>query len=268
MAMVDLVVDTRYEGDVRIGGDGTRRVAVCALLGLCGAALYVSAPVELVIGDLDRSVSFVSELSARDQPHHVLFQSFDVVAGVFFVALGVGLGRVGWWGRGRAGAGWRWGCRSVVGFGLATVTAACLPLDCAASASRTCELREGSGQVSAVHQAHSAASALSTLAVIAGLVLLGWSSRSRPGWRPATWAAALALPVISVLSAVLALLGLGWGLGDSETTGGHLRAVLGIAQRTEILVVSGWIGVLSACLLRAAATGPWPAAAARAPAGT
>jgi len=252
VAIVDTVVTARPKGNRRIGRMRGWGVPVGAILGMFSAALYVYVLIEIVIGDVDRNVSFVSELSARDQPHHLLFQAFDATAGALIAVLGVGLGLVRRPVGRRAGAGWRWGCRCVVGFGLATVAVACLPLDCAASASLACRLKERSGRVSLVHHAHSVASVLSTVAVIAGVALLGWSSRGRPGWRPVAWVSAAALPVVSLLSATLALLGLGWGLEDSETAGGHLRTVLGIGQRVELLVVAGWIGVLSACLLCAA----------------
>jgi hypothetical protein len=252
VAIVDVVISARRRATCGSGRIRAWSVQACAILGMFSAALYVYVLVEIVIGDVDRSVSFVSELSARDQPHHLLFQAFDATAGALIAVLGVGLGLIQCPGGRRAGAGWRWGCRCMVGFGLATGAVACLPLDCAASASRACGLKEQSGRVSLVHQAHSVASVLSTVAVIASLAVLGWSSRARPGWRPVAWAAAAALPVVSVLSATLALLGLGWGLEGSETAGGHVRAVLGIGQRVELLVVAGWICVLSACLFRAA----------------
>lgn len=252
VAIVDTVFSARCTGNMRIGRMRAWSVPASALLGMFSAALYVYVLIEIVVGDVDRNVSFVSELSARDQPHHLLFQAFDATAGALIAVLGVGLGLVRRPVGQRAGAGWRWGCCCVVGFGLATGAVACLPLDCAASASLACGLKEQSGRVSLVHHAHSVASVLSTVAAIASVALLGWSSRGRPGWRPVAWAAAAAFPVVSVLSATLALLGLGWGLEDSETAGGHLRAVLGIGQRVELLVVAGWIGVLSACLLRAA----------------
>jgi len=252
VTIVEVVISARRRGDERISRIRAWSVPASAILGMSGAALYVYLLVEIVIGDVDRNVSFVSELSARDQPHHLLFQAFDATAGALIAVLGVGLGLLRCPGGRRAGAGWRWGCRCVVGFGLATVAVACLPLDCAASASLACGLKEQSGRVSLVHHAHSVASALSTVGVIASVALLGWSSKGRPGWRPMAWVSAAAFPVVSVLSAALALLGLGWGLEDSESAGGHLRTVLGVGQRVELLVVAGWIGVLSACLLHAA----------------
>ena len=63
-------------------------VPVGAILGMFSAALYVYVLIEIVIGDVDRNVSFVSELSARDQPHHLLFQAFDATAGALIAVLG------------------------------------------------------------------------------------------------------------------------------------------------------------------------------------
>ena len=206
---------------------------------------------------LDRNLSFVSELSSRDQPHHLLFQAFDLAAGLLIAALGLGLLRGLPTGPGWA---WGWGSGSVVAFGLATTAVGLLPLDCAASASRACALNEQSGRVSLVHHAHTAASVLTTVAVIASMGLLGWAARECPGWRPLTWYAATALPLVCVLSALLAVLGLGWRREGSTTTAAHLRAVLGVGQRLELLAVAGWITVLAVCLLRSGRvpSGPGP----------
>ena len=73
-----------------------------AVLGLIGAGCH-----------LDRNLSFVSELSSRDQPHHLLFQAFDLAAGLLIAALGLGLHRGLPAGPGRA---WGWGSGSVVAF--------------------------------------------------------------------------------------------------------------------------------------------------------
>jgi hypothetical protein len=235
---------SRRLASVRAGGD-----RACAVLGLIGAALYLYLLTEVAIGDVDRHVSFVSELSARDQPHHLLFQAFDVSAGAFIVALGLGLSRGTPTGRVRTP-----GSLCVLGFGLATASVGLLPLDCAPSASRACSLNEQFGRVSLVHHLHTVASVLSTMTVIASLALLGWASRARPGWRPVAWFAAVALPVVSVLSTTLAVLGLGWGLDESTTAAAHVRALLGVGQRVELLIVAGWITVLSFCLLKAGQT--------------
>jgi len=251
------VIGGRWTAGPHAGTAPARGVRCGAVLGLIGAACYVYLLVEVAIGDLDRTLSFVSELSARDQPHHLLFQAFDLAAGLLIAALGLGLHRGLPAGPGRA---WGWGAGSVVAFGLATAAVGLLPLDCAASARRACALNEQSGRVSLVHHAHTAASVLTTLAVIASMGLLGWAARECPGWRPLTWYAATALPLVCVLSALLAVLGLGWRREGSTTTAAHLRAVLGVGQRLELLAVAGWITVLAVCLLRSGRvpSGPGP----------
>ena len=89
--------------------------------------------------------------------------------------------------------------------------------------------------------------------------LLGWASRERPGWRPLTWYAATALPLVCVLSTLLCRPGPGMGPGGVHDHGAHLGAVLEVGQRLEPLAIAGWITVLSACLQRSGRVPPSPA---------
>jgi len=222
----------------------SRTGRLIGLLGLVAAALYEYLFLEFPLGRLDQRASFVSELSARDQPWHRLFESFDKTSGVLIVVLAYGL-----WLAVPAGRAVTAGCWSLAGFGLSTLGVGLLPMDCAISASRTCELNDELGRVSWMHQGHTVVSVTASISSIAALLLLGRALRTRSGWAVAARGSVVVLPVVVLMDGVLAVLGLGWGRGETGTFAGGLYSFLGTFERIEILALTLWLAALAANLV-------------------
>jgi hypothetical protein len=221
---------------------------VCAVLGVAGAVLYVSFLVQGPFGVLDATSSFVSELSARDQPWHMLFQLTDISSGALIAALGLGVRRAA-----PPGLLLRPGTAALVLFGFATTAVGLLPLDCAPTANRSCQFAEALGRVSVLHHGHTVASVVGSVAVIVSLGLLGRHLRREPGWRIAGWVGLVSLPVVTMLCgllAVLAVLGVDLGPGAQPLRPvALLLPYLGVYERVELTLCAVWIAVLSVSML-------------------
>jgi len=75
----------------------------------------------------------VSELSALDQPHQLLFRSLDVVAGILFVALAAVLARTT-----PRRRGYKWLVYGTAALGIANVLDAFQPLACSETLNKSC----------------------------------------------------------------------------------------------------------------------------------
>jgi hypothetical protein len=216
-------------------------VRFAAALGLVAALLYAPLTSELRLATLPHRVSFVSELSAGDQPSHAFFQATDIVSGALIVVLAYGLflrlaprRRVlnGVW--------------PLAAFGMSTCGVGVLPLDCAPSADAACRRAEIAGSVSAIHQAHTVISVIGSVAVVVSMVTGGRLLRREPGLALAGWSGLAAAPVVGTLLAILAYLGV-------ERHPAHkLAANLGVIQRAELMIVAAWLALLSVELWSAA----------------
>ncbi|NVI90376.1 DUF998 domain-containing protein [Actinomadura sp. BRA 177] len=193
------------------------RVVVLAAV---AAITYATFLLENVLSPkLDFFNGYVSELSASDQPYHLVYSAGDFVTGVLSILVAIGtlrkLTR-----KPLATAGW-----AFLGlFGVCAIGDASFPLDCAPSLETWCALRERSEHVSFSHEFHSFTSSAVIVCGVAALLFLSLAAR-RYGWWPALarwgWLLALAESV-SALSTLVAM---------------YLGQWLGVVQRVQISIL-------------------------------
>ncbi|MBC6460539.1 DUF998 domain-containing protein [Actinomadura sp. HBU206391] len=184
------------------------------------AITYASFVLESLLSpDPDVVNGYVSELSAVDQPDHLVYDIGDFITGALVIIAAatalVTLRRRPW-----AEAGWAF----LLMFGVATIGDASFPLDCATSEDTACALRERAGKVSFSHQFHSVTSATAITCATVALFALSIAAR-RYGWWPslARWGPPLA--VANVLAAIVV------------TTLMVVGVWFGIAQRLQIIIL-------------------------------
>ncbi|WP_307802063.1 DUF998 domain-containing protein [Actinomadura violacea] len=190
------------------------------VLAFLAALFYASFFLENWLSpDLDVVNGYVSELSAIDQPFHLVYSGGDLVTGVLSIIVALGalrkLSR-----RPLAVAGWAF----LALFGGWAIGDASFPLDCAPNLETWCALRERSGHVSFSHEFHSVTSTVVITCGVIALFLLSLAAR-RYGWWPLLarwgWVVAAAESVFA-LSTLLAM---------------YLGRWLGIIQRVQISVL-------------------------------
>ncbi|MFC4910818.1 DUF998 domain-containing protein [Actinomadura gamaensis] len=215
---------TRPEGAAALGGVAAVRPGVAPLFAAVIAAVagvsYATFMLEHLLSPaLDVVNGYVSELSARDQPYHLVYSGGDLVTGVLsIIVAGTALAtlRRRFW----STLGW-----SFLGlFGLCAMGDALFPLDCAPSLETWCALRERADQVSFSHSFHSVTSSAVIACGVAALLTLSIAAR-RYGWWPALARFGWLLAVVETafaLATVVAMLVGEW---------------LGILQRIQISIL-------------------------------
>ncbi|WP_285758716.1 DUF998 domain-containing protein [Nocardiopsis ansamitocini] len=181
---------------------------------------------------LSPTLSFVSELSAADQPYAGLFSAADRAAGVLAAlaaVCGVLTGERGCWHL----VAWL----GLAGFGLATTADSFLPMDCAVSADAVCASAETAGALSAVHTWHAVSSSLAGTMALVGAA--GMAIALRPSGGPRFLVAAAVFGVQAVAMIVVLLL---LAVGAGQPVEGF-----GVAQRVQIVGVAAWL-VCVVCL--------------------
>ncbi|MEU5987789.1 DUF998 domain-containing protein [Spirillospora sp. NPDC047418] len=193
------------------------RVVVLAVI---AAITYATFLLENVLSPkLDFFNGYVSELSASDQPFHLVYSGGDFITGVLSIMVAAGtLRRLTR--KPLATAGW-----AFLGlFGVCAIGDASFPLDCAPSLETWCALRERSEHVSFSHEFHSVTSSAVIVCGVGALLFLSLAAR-RYGWWPALarwgWLLALAESV-SALSTLVAM---------------YLGQWLGVVQRVQISIL-------------------------------
>jgi hypothetical protein len=189
-------------------------------LTVIAAVTYATFLLEnLLSPKLDFFNGYVSELSAVDQPFHLVYSAGDFVTGMLSIMVAAGtLRRLTR--KPLAAAGW-----TFLGlFGVCAIGDASFPLDCAPSLETWCALRERSEHVSFSHEFHSVTSSSVIVCGVAALLLLSLAAR-RYGWWPALarwgWLLALAETVLALGTLVAMYLGQ-W---------------LGVIQRAQISIL-------------------------------
>ncbi|MFF0742656.1 DUF998 domain-containing protein [Streptomyces sp. NPDC004111] len=211
---------------------------LAVLLGL-GAAAYTAWVVEVVLWTgLDPIRTYVSELAAADQPLGGLFRATDLAAGALLF-----LGAL--WALARTPrrpwlvAGWA----GLALFGGATVADSRLPLSCAPTVDPECAARETAGLVPATHTAHAWSSSLAMLGALTGIVALTVAARRYRQWAP--------LARLGPALVVLELAATAWTLASvAAFQAGRGTWLLGLGQRSQVLLVAIWLAVLARSVWR------------------
>ncbi|GLW63829.1 hypothetical protein Arub01_20730 [Actinomadura rubrobrunea] len=206
-----------------------------ALAGLAAVAYSTFLLEHLLSPDIDVVNSYVSELSAVDQPYHAVYSGGDFVTGVLTIAVAL----VALRGTPRAGPGLRWavtGWILLALFGLCAVGDAVFPLDCAPSLESGCALRERSGNVSFSHEFHAVTSSLVIAFGVAALAALAVAARRHGRWPAlARWGLPLAAVETALALATMAAMVEGRWLGIIQR-GQIAVLVLGLLTVTWALV--------------------------------
>lgn len=217
-----------------------RRVAAVTIAG--GGALYAAWFLQWIVPtDLSAVSSYISELSAADQPHHWVFRSSDLIAGIMLIvgsiAALISTQRNRW-----AVAGWV----SLLLFGASTISDSQSPMRCAETASAGCA-RLGAldelGFRDNLHTFTSAGEDLFFLLTMVCLMVVAW----RIGAPSKLRHLATTIAILIVISWV-------WTTASAAKFElRHINDVLGIAQRTEVTLMGVWLVLVSIALLRARA---------------
>jgi hypothetical protein len=200
---------------------------LAALAGLTYAFWVLQFPLN---PELDPVNGYVSELSASDQPYHLLFSAGDFVSGLLTIVVVAAVLRAVR-PRGYALTGWV----ALVLFGAFSIADSLFAMDCAPNSDTGCALRERAGKVSFAHQFHSVTSVAVVTAGILSLVALTIAARRDRRWPViARWSWLLLLAETVTATATLPLM--------------YFGAFLGVVERVQVAIVSVWLFVIAAQL--------------------
>ena len=121
---------------------------------------------------------YLSELSASDQPHGLVFRVGDLITAIIVLAMGI---RALWlWRRRnaladqghrpRSGRWWAVASAALLIFGAATFFDAFLAMDCSPTLSASCKVLEETGKLSAAHYAHTFTSVGAQAGIVASMI--------------------------------------------------------------------------------------------------
>lgn len=185
--------------------------------------------------------SFISELSATDQPHHLVFRVADVVGGVLLVAAGA----LAWLSSRRWPATWV----PLIILGLCITVEAALPLDTTFTFAAMLPKTGTSVWWNRVTEPHGVVSFLETLSFlvlfVTGTRALRRSSAPRR-WRRLLTAVGSAAVLLGVIDAALTA---------SLLVGGQVEA-LGLTQRLGVTLTAAWLAAAPTLLLLGSSRGP------------
>ncbi|MBK7722008.1 MAG: DUF998 domain-containing protein [Austwickia sp.] len=201
----------------------------------CGGLLYATwvAVSLLVPVGLDPVTSYVSELSATDQPASALLRVSDALSGVL---VGIGAAAIL---SGRTSHPERAGWLALAVFGAATIADAAAPLSCAATADLRCAAAEAAGAVPLTHVIHAGTSAVAGAALALAVVLLSWLVRHDGRALAITGAGYLAGTAWTLVEMARGALVLPWPA---------YPPVLGVAQRFQLVMAAAWLLLLAVSL--------------------
>jgi hypothetical protein len=220
-----------------------RRAA--AILIASGGVLYAAWFLQWAVPtDLSATSSYISELSATDQPHHWLFRTTDLLAGLSLV-----LGSVAAMSSTPRSRWMLTGWASLLLFGVSTIADSLTPLSCAPTASESCrrltEHAKPGGTVS-LHLFTSVAEDLFFGVAMLSLMIVAWR---------------IGVPVVlrRVATGVMGAIIVSWAwtlAAAAEFEFLHIDDQLGVAQRTEVALTGAWLVLVSIELLRVRADRP------------
>lgn len=223
----------------------TRRVAAVSIA--AGGVLYASWFLQWIVPtDLNAMTSYISELSAVDQPNHWIFRATDFTAGILLIVGSItalaSTVRTRW-----AVAGWV----SLALFGLASISDSQSPMRCAETASARCAELGRLDQLGLRDNLHSFTSAGEDLffgLTMVCLMVVAWRIGAPSRLR-------------HIATVVAALIVIAWAWTTVEAAHFELRDVddvLGLAQRTEVTLIGVWLVLVSFALLRIRSERPTP----------
>jgi hypothetical protein len=180
---------------------------------------------------------YLSELSASDQPHGLVFRIGDLITAIIVLAMGI---RAFWlWRRRHAlaeqghrprpGRWWAVASAALLIFGVATFFDSFLAMDCSPTLSENCKVLEETGQLSAGHYAHTFTSVGAQVGIVASMIatyiaMVRSPRQSRTRRRVVLIISILEVGALTVMMIMLAL----------DLPG------LGYPQAIMVLVASGW----------------------------
>lgn len=220
-----------------------RRAA--AILIASGGVLFAAWFLQWIVPtDLSATSSFISELSATDQPHHWLFRTTDLLAGLSLV-----LGSVAAMSSTPRSRWMLTGWASLLLFGVSTIADSLTPLSCAATASESCRRLTEHGEPGGAFSLHLFASAGEDLFFgVAMMSLMVVALRS---------GVPVVLRRVAMAVAVAIVVAWAWTLAAAaEFEFLHIDDQLGIAQRVEVTLTGLWLVLVSVELLRVRADRP------------
>ncbi len=225
----------------------TRRVAALAIA--AGGILYAAWFLQWIVPThLSPVTSYISELSASDQPHHLIFRAGDLIAGSLLiigsVAALMSTPRSRW-----AIAGWS----SLALFGASSISDSQSPMRCAETASAHCARLGALDQLGLRDNLHTFTSTGEDLffgLTMFCLLMVAW----RMG-------APTRLRRVATTIAVLIAIAWAWTtVSAARFELHHIDHLLGVAQRTEVTLIGVWLVLVSVAILR-----PEPAVSVRVP---
>jgi hypothetical protein len=215
----------------------TRRIAAVAIA--AGGVLYAGWFLQwLVRTDLSAMSSYISELSAADQPNHWVFRSTDLASGILIIvgsiAALLSTPRTRW-----AVAGWV----SLILFGASTIAESQTPMSCAETASTRCARLADVGELQwtdGLHVVTSAGEDFFFGVAMLSLMIVAWHA-----------GVPMMLRRIATTVAVAIVIAWAWTLAAAaEFELLHSNDLLGFAQRIEVTLIAIWLVLLSIELLR------------------
>ena len=184
---------------------------------------------------------YLSELSASDQPHSLVFRGGDLITAVIVLAMGI---RALWlWRRRNAPAeqghrprSGRWWAVASVGlliFGTATFLDAFFAMDCSPTLSASCKVLEETGQLSLAHYAHTFTSVGAQIGIVASMIATYIAMVRSPRQSRARRRFVLIISMIEVVALTVMMIMLVLDLPG-----------LGYPQAIMVVVASGWFAAI------------------------
>ena len=184
---------------------------------------------------------YLSELSASDQPHSLVFRGGDLITAVIVLAMGIralwlwrrrnALAEQGHWPR--SGRWWAVASAGLLIFGTATFLDAFFAMDCSPTLSETCKVLEDTGQLSTAHYAHTFTSVGAQIGIVVSMIATYIAMVRSPRQSRTRRRIVLIISVFEVVALTVMMIML-----VLELPG------LGYPQAIMVLVASGWFAAI------------------------
>lgn len=221
----------------------TRRIAAISIA--VGGILYAAWFIQWIVPThLNAATSYISELSADNQPNRWVFRGTDLAAGILLVigsiaALRSTIRQLSLTERGWAVLGWA----SLLLFGISTISDSQSPLPCAATAEAACERLSDRGELGFADTLHvftTAGEDFFFATTMLCLLVVAWQI-----------GAPVVLRRVALIVAILIVMA--WAGTVAVFFEFELFSVndhLGVPQRIEVTLMGVWLVVVSIAILR------------------